>query len=145
MGIEAPIPISAKLGDLNNVFRRIVSAAEHPHLSIPETEAGRSRKQYHRLINRSLMFVSGMPVFAIWNCWFYVSCLFIFWSLIQARWIYMEFAFIFHVMVLLLYWLKICFILVYVCLLFLMHHLIIVTISLSLIALLSFQFLFVSS
>jgi Ras family protein T1 len=60
MGIEAPIPISTKLGDLNNVFRRIVSAAEHPHLSIPETEAGRSRKQYHRLINRSLMFVSGM-------------------------------------------------------------------------------------
>lgn len=59
MGIEAPIPISSKMGDTNNVFRRIVSAAEHPHLSIPETEAGRSRKQYHRLINRSLMFVSG--------------------------------------------------------------------------------------
>jgi hypothetical protein len=60
MGIEAPIPISTKLGDLNNIFRRIVSAAEHPHLSIPETEAGRSRKQYHRLINRSLMVFSGM-------------------------------------------------------------------------------------
>ncbi|XP_059652447.1 mitochondrial Rho GTPase 1-like [Cornus florida] len=58
MGIEAPIPISTKLGDFNNVFRRIVTAAEHPHLSIPETEAGRSRKHYHRLINRSLMFVS---------------------------------------------------------------------------------------
>ncbi|XP_065636351.1 mitochondrial Rho GTPase 1 [Quercus suber] len=65
MGIEAPIPISAKLGDLNNVFRRIVSAAEHPHLSIPETEAGRSRKQYHRLINRSLMFVSVGAAVAI--------------------------------------------------------------------------------
>ncbi|CAL5339593.1 unnamed protein product [Camellia sinensis] len=62
MGIEAPIPLSTKLGDFNNVFRRIVSAAEHPHLSIPETEAGKSRKQYNRLINRSLMFVSGrMP------------------------------------------------------------------------------------
>lgn len=60
MGTEAPIPISTKLGDFNNVFRKIVSAAEHPHLSIPETETGRSRKQYHRLINRSLMFVSGM-------------------------------------------------------------------------------------
>lgn len=59
MGIEAPIPISVKLGDLNNVFRRIVSTAEHPHLSIPETEAGRSRKQYHRLLNRSLVFFSG--------------------------------------------------------------------------------------
>lgn len=58
MGIEAPIPISSKLGDFNNVFRRIVHAAEHPHLSIPETEAGRSRKHYHRLVNRSLMFVS---------------------------------------------------------------------------------------
>ncbi|GLT38292.1 hypothetical protein SLA2020_125490 [Shorea laevis] len=58
MGIEAPIPISSKLGDFNNIFRRIVNAAEHPHMSIPETEAGRSRKQYHRLINRSLMFVS---------------------------------------------------------------------------------------
>ncbi|GKV08979.1 hypothetical protein SLEP1_g20546 [Rubroshorea leprosula] len=58
MGIEAPIPISSKLGDFNNIFRRIVNAAEHPHMSIPETEAGRSRKQYHRLINRSLMFIS---------------------------------------------------------------------------------------
>lgn len=62
MGIEAPIPVSTKLGDFNNVFRRIVSAAEHPHLSIPETEAGKSRKQYHRLVNRSLMFVSGKPL-----------------------------------------------------------------------------------
>lgn len=59
MGVEAPIPISVKLGDFNNVFRRIVTAAEHPHLSIPETDAGRSRKQYHRLVNRSLMAVSG--------------------------------------------------------------------------------------
>lgn len=60
MGVEAPIPISVKLGDFNNMFRRIVTAAEQPHLSIPETDAGRSRKQYHRLINRSLMCVSGM-------------------------------------------------------------------------------------
>ncbi|KAL5776447.1 hypothetical protein ACOSP7_009373 [Xanthoceras sorbifolium] len=59
MGIEAPIPISSRLGDFNNIFRRTVSAAEHPHLSIPETKAGKSRKQYHRLINRSLMVVSA--------------------------------------------------------------------------------------
>lgn len=59
MGTEAPVPISAKLGDFNNIFRRIVSSAERPHLSIPETEVGRSRKQYHRLVNRSLMFASG--------------------------------------------------------------------------------------
>ncbi|GAB4855539.1 hypothetical protein Ancab_024159 [Ancistrocladus abbreviatus] len=65
MGIEAPIPVSAKLGDLNNVFRRIVNAAEHPHSSIPETEAGRSRKQYHQLINRSLLFVSVGTAVAI--------------------------------------------------------------------------------
>ncbi|KAG6701459.1 hypothetical protein I3842_08G165900 [Carya illinoinensis] len=65
MGIEAPIPISVKLGDLNNVFRRIVSTAEHPHLSIPETEAGRSRKQYHRLLNRSLVFFSVGAAVAI--------------------------------------------------------------------------------
>ncbi|XP_011016432.1 PREDICTED: mitochondrial Rho GTPase 1-like, partial [Populus euphratica] len=65
MGIEAPIPISSKMGDTNNVFRRIVTAAEHPHLSIPETEAGRSRKQYNRLINRSLMFVSVGATVAI--------------------------------------------------------------------------------
>lgn len=74
MGIEAPIPISTKLGDLSNLFQRIVNAAERPHLSIPETEAGRSRKQYHRLINRSLMFVSGMHMeFGI-----YTLCVFIF-------------------------------------------------------------------
>lgn len=60
MGIDAPIPISTKLGDLNNVFSRIINAAEHPHLSIPETEAMKSRKQYNWLISRSLMFVSGM-------------------------------------------------------------------------------------
>ncbi|XP_012444158.1 mitochondrial Rho GTPase 1 isoform X1 [Gossypium raimondii] len=65
MGIEAPIPISSKLSDFNNIFRRIVNAAEHPHLSIPETEAGRSRKQYHRLINRSLIVVSGMLI--VWH------------------------------------------------------------------------------
>ncbi|KAJ8772033.1 hypothetical protein K2173_027210 [Erythroxylum novogranatense] len=65
MGIEAPIPISSKMGDTNNVFRRIVNAAEHPHMSIPETEAGKSRKQYHRFINRSLMFVSVGAAVAI--------------------------------------------------------------------------------
>ncbi|KAK8949923.1 Rac-like GTP-binding protein 1 [Platanthera guangdongensis] len=58
MGIETPIPVSLKLRDLNNVFSRIVTAAQHPHRSIPETEAGRTRKQYRQLVNRSLMFVS---------------------------------------------------------------------------------------
>ncbi|CAN0897119.1 Mitochondrial Rho GTPase 1 [Linum grandiflorum] len=65
MGIESPIPISSRMGDTNNVFRRIINAAEHPHLSIPETEAGKSRKQYHRIMNRSLMFVSVGAAVAI--------------------------------------------------------------------------------
>uniref|UniRef100_A0A2P2IU39 Mitochondrial Rho GTPase 1-like n=1 Tax=Rhizophora mucronata TaxID=61149 RepID=A0A2P2IU39_RHIMU len=65
MGMEASIPISSKMGDTNNVFRKIVYAAEHPHLSIPETESAKSRKQYHRLINRTLMFVSGTLSFWI--------------------------------------------------------------------------------
>ncbi|MCL7027538.1 hypothetical protein MKW94_022805 [Papaver nudicaule] len=65
MGIEAPIPVSMLLGDLSNVYRRIISAAEHPHLSIPETEAGRNRKQYRQLVSRSLMFVSVGAAVAI--------------------------------------------------------------------------------
>jgi Ras family protein T1 len=59
MGIETPIPISVKLKDLNNIFCRVVHAAQRPHLSIPETEAGKSRRQYRQLLNRSLMVVSG--------------------------------------------------------------------------------------
>ncbi|KAF2325166.1 hypothetical protein GH714_024790 [Hevea brasiliensis] len=39
LGIEAPIPVSVILGETNNVFCRILSAAERPHLNIPETEA----------------------------------------------------------------------------------------------------------
>ncbi|AQK62145.1 Mitochondrial Rho GTPase [Zea mays] len=58
MGIETPIPISVKLRDLNNIFCRIVHAAQLPHLSIPETEAGKTRRQYRQLLNRSLMVVS---------------------------------------------------------------------------------------
>ncbi|CAN1843321.1 Mitochondrial Rho GTPase 1 [Linum perenne] len=65
MGIEAPIPTSSRIGDTTNIFSRIVNAAEHPHLSIPETEAGKSRKQYHRLVNRSLMVVSVGAAVAI--------------------------------------------------------------------------------
>ncbi|KAL5216968.1 hypothetical protein ABZP36_017652 [Zizania latifolia] len=58
MGIETPIPISVRLKDLNNIFCRIVHAAQQPHLSIPETEAGKTRRQYRQLLNRSLMVVS---------------------------------------------------------------------------------------
>uniref|UniRef100_A0A0A9DND5 Uncharacterized protein n=1 Tax=Arundo donax TaxID=35708 RepID=A0A0A9DND5_ARUDO len=58
MGIEMPIPISVRLRDLNSIFCRIVHAAQQPHLSIPETEAGKTRRQYRQLLNRSLMVVS---------------------------------------------------------------------------------------
>ncbi|KAL0459542.1 UNVERIFIED_CONTAM: Mitochondrial Rho GTPase 1 [Sesamum latifolium] len=59
MGIDAPIPVSVKERDLNDVFSRIVNAAEHPHLSVPETELGRSQKRYRQLVNRALMCISG--------------------------------------------------------------------------------------
>ncbi|KZV32415.1 mitochondrial Rho GTPase 1 [Dorcoceras hygrometricum] len=58
LGIDAPIPISVKERDLNNVFSRIIKAAEHPHLSIPETDIGRSRKRCRKLVNRSLVCLS---------------------------------------------------------------------------------------
>ncbi|CAM8968570.1 unnamed protein product [Rhodiola kirilowii] len=62
LGIKPPNSLSTKNESLSNVFSRIVTAAEHPHLSIPETEIGRSRKEYQRLVNRSLMFVSELAV-----------------------------------------------------------------------------------
>ncbi|XWS31589.1 hypothetical protein CRYUN_Cryun23aG0089200 [Craigia yunnanensis] len=58
LGMEAPIPVGVKFRDSKNVFSRIISAAEHPHMSIPETEKGKKRKRYRRLVNSSLMFVS---------------------------------------------------------------------------------------
>ncbi|KAG2405798.1 hypothetical protein LR48_Vigan902s000200 [Vigna angularis] len=58
LGIEAPIHVSMKLGDSSNVYNKIVHASEHPHLSIPETEIGKKRKQYHRLLQHSLVFAS---------------------------------------------------------------------------------------
>ncbi|XP_048336186.1 mitochondrial Rho GTPase 1 [Ziziphus jujuba] len=65
MGVVAPVRISTKWGIFNNVFHKIVSAAEHPHLSIPEIEAGRRLKQCHRLINWSLMIISVETAVAI--------------------------------------------------------------------------------
>ncbi|EEF41714.1 rac-GTP binding protein, putative [Ricinus communis] len=58
LGIEAPIPVSTKLGEMNNVFCRILSAAVRPHLNIPETESGRRRKVFRQLVNHSLIFMS---------------------------------------------------------------------------------------
>ncbi|CAK7346604.1 unnamed protein product [Dovyalis caffra] len=65
LGIGASVPISSKLGDVNNVFCKILSAAEHPHLNIPETVAGRKHKQFLRLVNHSLLFMSVGAAFAV--------------------------------------------------------------------------------
>ncbi|KAG7576106.1 EF-hand domain pair [Arabidopsis thaliana x Arabidopsis arenosa] len=56
IGIDAPIPISSKLGDFGNLFRKILTTAEHPHLNIPEIES--KKKRSCKLIKRSLMAVS---------------------------------------------------------------------------------------
>ncbi|KAD3336603.1 hypothetical protein E3N88_32122 [Mikania micrantha] len=56
--IDAPIRISVKKREMNNIFWRIVNAAERCHLSVPETEYGRNMKQYRHIVNRSLMLAS---------------------------------------------------------------------------------------
>ncbi|KAK9068996.1 hypothetical protein SSX86_013112 [Deinandra increscens subsp. villosa] len=56
--IDAPIRISVKKREMNNIFWRIVNAAERCHLSVPETEYGRNMKQYRRVVNRSLVLAS---------------------------------------------------------------------------------------
>ncbi|KAJ0955455.1 putative small GTPase, EF-hand domain, EF-hand domain pair [Helianthus annuus] len=58
MKIDAPIRISIKKREMNNIFWRIVNAAERCYLSVPETEYGRNMKQYRHLVNRSLVFAS---------------------------------------------------------------------------------------
>ncbi|KAG8663396.1 hypothetical protein MANES_01G208001v8 [Manihot esculenta] len=65
--IEAPIPVSVKLGETNNVFCRILSAAERPHLNIPETESGTKRKHFHQLISHSLLFMSVGAAFTVFG------------------------------------------------------------------------------
>ncbi|KAF2325155.1 hypothetical protein GH714_024723 [Hevea brasiliensis] len=65
LGIEAPIPVSVILGETNNVFCRILSAAERPHLNIPETEAGRKRKYFRQLLG--LFTVVGVAAFRAYN------------------------------------------------------------------------------
>ena len=60
LGMEAPISVSMKLGDICNIYRRIVDAAQRPHMSIPITEAGKSYQNYKRIVNRSLVVLSGL-------------------------------------------------------------------------------------
>lgn len=54
MGIEAPIPV--QLGDLNDVFHKIVSVAFN---------AKRSRRQQRPFVNRTLMYVPVLAAVAL--------------------------------------------------------------------------------
>ncbi|XP_028789287.1 mitochondrial Rho GTPase 2-like isoform X1 [Neltuma alba] len=65
LGIEAPIHVSMKLGESSNVYDKIVSAAEHPHLNIPETDIGGKRRLYHQLLHHSLIFASVGAAMAV--------------------------------------------------------------------------------
>ncbi|KAK4281160.1 hypothetical protein QN277_012685 [Acacia crassicarpa] len=65
LGIEAPIRVSMKLGDSSNVYGKIISAAEHPHLNIPETDIGRKRRLYHQLLHHTLIFASVGAAMAV--------------------------------------------------------------------------------
>jgi len=58
MGVDAPISVSIKLGDIGNLFRRIIDAAQRPHLSTPETEQGRTQKHRRSLIRQYLTVVA---------------------------------------------------------------------------------------
>jgi Ras family protein T1 len=58
LGIDIPVSLSMKLGEPNSLFSRIVSTAENPHMSIPETESGRRSRNIRQLVNSSLLFVS---------------------------------------------------------------------------------------
>lgn len=68
MGIDAPVHVSAKERDVNNVFLRIINAAEHPHLNVPETEEGRCKKRYRNVVNHSLIFISSMFLSHLETC-----------------------------------------------------------------------------
>lgn len=65
MGIETAIPVSMKLRDLNNVFHRIVSAAQKPHLGIPRIEAQRNYRLYFQQFSRPLVLISVGTVVAV--------------------------------------------------------------------------------
>lgn len=76
MGVEAPVPVSARLGDTAGLWQRLVTAALRPHLSIPETSAQRSNKQMRRLVNRSLTYTAvatGIALAVIIGYRYYLS------------------------------------------------------------------------
>ncbi|CAN7056244.1 hypothetical protein IGI04_014068 [Brassica rapa subsp. trilocularis] len=58
LGIDIPVSVSMKDDERNSLFRKIVSTAENPHMSVPETESGRRSKNIRQVVNSSLLFVS---------------------------------------------------------------------------------------
>ncbi|XP_050238843.1 mitochondrial Rho GTPase 2 isoform X2 [Mercurialis annua] len=65
LGIEAPIPVSSRTGEMNNAFCRILEAAERPHVNIPETESCRKQKYFRHLVSHSLLFMSVGAAFTV--------------------------------------------------------------------------------
>lgn len=63
LGIDIPVSVSMKDDERNSLFRKIVSTAENPHMSVPETESGRRSKNIRQVVNSSLLFVSGSSFF----------------------------------------------------------------------------------
>lgn len=83
MGLEVPISVSMKLGDINNLFRRIVEVAQRPHLSIPETELRKNTKQHQKLFQRSLSIAVGMFLsLALKLSIFFLHCMML-WSVLM--------------------------------------------------------------
>ena len=86
MGLEVPISVSMKLGDNNNLFRRIVEAAQRPHLSIPETELGKSTKQHRYLIQRSLGYAVSKFLSPVLNCGIVLTLCMMLSLLLSRKW-----------------------------------------------------------
>ncbi|KAI7755554.1 hypothetical protein M8C21_014095, partial [Ambrosia artemisiifolia] len=62
MGIQAPVQISTRLGDFNNIFKRIMEVAKYPHLSIPKRNASTSKGEglIRRLLWNGLAHVEDL-------------------------------------------------------------------------------------
>jgi len=45
MGVRAPIPVSARIGDTPQLWAQVLQAAARPHLGVPETSASRAQRR----------------------------------------------------------------------------------------------------
>ncbi|KAM7279732.1 hypothetical protein ACFE04_006866 [Oxalis oulophora] len=73
MGIGAPIPIKIKSGNINDIYRKIVNAAAHPHLCIPTTERGGILGEYN-FVNPPLTFAAAGAAVTIAGLAVYLIC-----------------------------------------------------------------------